>query len=129
MQHRRTRLRKPSLDGLLEFSCLRDAGPPEAHRLRYFPEVRVFQIRVNWHQPGSLLLDIDKPELAVIVDDDLDRQVLLYRRQYIAEQHGKPAIACQTNHLPARLALLQSERRWHPARHRAVEQAGKCSPF
>src|SRR4051812_41300353 len=119
MQQRWTGLRKPRLDGLLEFSCLRDAGSPEAHRLRYFPEVRVFQIRVNRHQSGGFLLDIDKPELAVVVDEDLDRQGFLARRKYIAQQHREPAIACQTDYLPARLAFLQPECRWHPARHRA----------
>ena len=127
MQQRRTGLREPALDGLLELACLRDAVSPKAHRPRNLAEVGVLQVRVHRHQAGCLLLDIDKPELAVVVDDDLDRQVLLHRRQQIAEQHGEPAVAGQTNHLPAGLALLQSERRWHPARHRAVEQAGEGS--
>ena len=106
-----------------------DAVSPKAHRPCHFAEVPVLQVRVHRQQAGCLLLYVDKPELAVVIDDDLDRQVHLHRRQQVTEQHGEPAIACQTNHLPARLALLQSERRWHPTSHCAMEQAGKGSAF
>jgi hypothetical protein len=54
-------------------------------------------------------------ELAIIEDDDLDRQVLLHRGQQIAEQRGEPAVTGHTDHLPAGLALLQPDRRWHSA--------------
>src|SRR6202020_3155132 len=90
-------------------------------------EVGILQIRVHRHQTGGFLLDIDKPEFAVVVDDDLDRQMFLNCREEIAEQHREPAIASKTDHLSAGLALLQSERRWHSVRHRSVEQAPKGS--
>ena len=41
----------------------------------------VLQIRVHRHQAGGFLLDIDKPEFAVVVDHDLDRQIFLNCRQ------------------------------------------------
>src|SRR4051812_12685965 len=99
MQQRRTGLCEPTLDRLLELARLRDAAPPKAHRLRNLAEVGVLQVRIHRHKTGSLLLYIDKSELAIVVDDDLDRQILLNGRQQLAEQHGEPAIACQTNHL------------------------------
>src|SRR6266852_8108547 len=109
MQQRWSRLREPGLDRLFEFARLRDAVPPKAHRSRNLAKIGVLQVRVHWKQAGGLLLDIDKAKLAVVVDHDLDRQVLLHRRQQIAEQHGKSAIARKGNDLPARLALLQPE--------------------
>jgi hypothetical protein len=90
VEQRRTRLREPSPDRFLELAGLRDAAPPKAHRLRDLAEVGVLQVRIHRHQAGSILLDVDEPELAVVIDNDLDRQVLLHRRQQLAEQHGDP---------------------------------------
>src|SRR4029077_12404461 len=92
-------------------------------------EVWILQVREHRHQAGGLLLDVDEAKLAIVVDNDLDWQVRLHRGQEIAEQQGDPAITSQTDHLPPWLAFLQPERRRHPARHRAVEQAGEGPAF
>ena len=49
--------------------------------------------------------------------------------QQLAEQHGQPAIACHADYLPAGLAFLQPDCRWHRARHRAVQQAAEGPAF
>src|SRR5712675_722272 len=129
MQQRWAWLREPSLNRLLQFACLGDAVAPKTHRLRNLAEIGILQVRVQRDQAGCLLLDFDESELAVVIDDDLDRQVLLYGCQEITQQHGETTITCETDHLPSGLALLQSERRRHSTGHRAVEQAGKRSAF
>src|SRR5580704_9820819 len=100
---------------------------PKTHRPGNLAEVRVLQIREDRLHARCLILDIDEAELAVVIYGDLDRQLLLNRRQEITQQHGKPAIASETDHLSAWLALLQPERRWHAVRHRAMEQASEGS--
>src|SRR5271154_1750828 len=102
---------------------------PNAHRLRYFAEVGVLQVCEGGDQADRLLFDIDEAELAVVVDGDLDRQAFLDGGHQVAEQHGEAAIACETDDLPPWLALLQSKRRRHCARHRAMEQTSEGSAF
>src|SRR5215472_12297427 len=57
-----------------EFACLRHAVSPKTHRLRHFAAVGILQVSIDRHQASRLLLYIDKPELAVIVDT-------IYRRR------------------------------------------------
>jgi hypothetical protein len=66
-------LLEPGLHEFLELACLRDLMAPKAPRLRHFAEVGVLRVRVHGDQTGRLLLDIDKAELAVVVDGDLNR--------------------------------------------------------
>src|SRR5271169_5171356 len=100
---------------------------PKPHRLRHFAEVGVLQVCEGGDQANRLLLDIDEAELAVVVDSDLDWQVFLDRRHQVAEQHREAAIACETDDLSPWLALLQSKRRSHAARHGAVQQTAEGS--
>src|ERR1700750_2132989 len=65
--------------------------PQKPHPLRDLAEVRALQVRVHRYQAGRFLLYIDKSELAVFINGDLDRQLLLHDGQQIAEQHGEPA--------------------------------------
>src|SRR6202042_3306982 len=112
-----------------EFAGLRNATSPKPHRLGDFAEIRVLQVSEDWLNAGGLLFDINEAELAVIEHHDLDRQLLLHDSQHIAHEHGKAAVARHADNLAVRLTLLQSDRRRHPARHRAVQQAAEGPSF
>src|ERR1700676_4054132 len=56
----------PVLNRFLEVAGLRAAGPPKAHPPCNLAEIGVLQVGVYRHEAGRLLLDVDKPELAVV---------------------------------------------------------------
>src|SRR5581483_9471669 len=84
-----TRLSEPVLDRAIELRRLGNGSAPKAHDLSHLAEVRIEKVCEGRQQPFRLLLDLDEPQLPIVVDDDLDRQLLLDSRHELAEQHGK----------------------------------------
>jgi hypothetical protein len=82
-------------------------------------------------KPAAFCSISTKAKFAIVVDDNLDRKILLNYLQQLAHQHGKPAIACETNYLSARLTLLQTDSRWHPPSFRGASwrRSGACHQF
>ncbi|MNT09930.1 hypothetical protein D3C72_1447370 [compost metagenome] len=97
----------------------------EADHLGQSPEVRILQVGVVVQQAFHLLLQLDEIQRAVVEHHHLDRKILLYRGQQIAQQHRQPTVTGQRNHLPPREGLLQTQRLRHRVGHRAMQQAGQ----
>src|SRR5882762_6887357 len=88
-------LPEPLGHGAFEFFSLADGLAPKAHGFRDFAEIRINKIRIGRQQSFALLLELHEPQLAVVVDGNFDRQILLYCGERIAEQHAEAAVAGQ----------------------------------
>ncbi len=71
----------------------------------------------EWHEADAFGLQRDQPERGIIVDDDLDRQVVMNGGQEFSHQHVEAAVAGQGDHLARTVQRLHAvgltERRAH----------------
>ncbi len=74
----------------------------DADRLGDGGEVRVLEVGAEGDEPGGLHLEFDEVERGVVVDDDLDRQVVLGERDEFAEEHRQSPVTGERDDLPSR---------------------------
>src|SRR3984893_5634746 len=118
-------LRQPVLHSSFELVRARNRLAPETQRARDPCKVRILQLREGIEHSLSLLLDPHKPKLAVVIDGNLDRQLLLHDRHQVSEQHRNSTVARHANDLSAGFCLLESDRRRHAVGHRSMKQTGE----
>src|SRR3982074_751769 len=103
-------LRQPVLDRGLQLVRVRNRLAPETSRARNPCKIRGLQLREGIEHPLGLLLDLHKAKLAVVIDGNLDRQLLLDDRHQVSEPHRNSAVACHARDLSTGFCLLESNR-------------------
>ena len=71
-------------------------------------------------EAGGLHLQLHEVEGVVVVDDGLDRQLMLGESEQLAQEHREAAVTGQRDDLPVRLRGLHPDRLGQRVRHRSV---------